>query len=255
MATDPLTHLEDRIQRLIEGGLARLLAGRLHPREVAVQLARSMEDHLIHGDNNLILAPDAFTVRLSPEDQSALLAAHPDITARLAEELIMLARESGFTLLAAPQVKLLSDPEVETHHLQIVAHHSEIGQDATESMHPRREQEAKAVHATQAALITQSGSAILLNLPVINLGRQRDNTVILDGPNVSRRHAQIRLRFGHYTLFDLGSTSGTTVNGEPVQEAVLHSGDVIGIAGTSLIFVDEAGSPGEPSSQSAPPLD
>ena len=87
---------------------------------------------------------------------------------------------------------------------------------------------------------------MVLDKPVINLGRQRDNDVIVDDPTVSRHHAQIRLRFGNYVLFDLGSSGGTTVNGHPVQERVLQSGDVIGLARSrGLLYIEDGGDEAE----------
>jgi pSer/pThr/pTyr-binding forkhead associated (FHA) protein len=56
---------------------------------------------------------------------------------------------------------------------------------------------------------------------------------------VSRHHAQIRLRFGQYVIFDLGSQAGTMVNGKPIQQKALEPGDVISLAGVSLIYVEE----------------
>jgi pSer/pThr/pTyr-binding forkhead associated (FHA) protein len=56
---------------------------------------------------------------------------------------------------------------------------------------------------------------------------------------VSRRHAQLRLRFGRYTLYDLDSQSGTLVNGQPVQEWVLQPGDVMSLGGVNLIYTED----------------
>ena len=42
-----ISRLESRVERLVEGTFARLFAGRLHPREVALQLARAMEDNVL----------------------------------------------------------------------------------------------------------------------------------------------------------------------------------------------------------------
>ena len=53
---------------------------------------------------------------------------------------------------------------------------------------------------------------------------------------VSRRHAQIEIVAGRCVLNDLASTNGTTVNGAPVSQQVLHDGDVIGIGGVELRF-------------------
>ena len=54
---------------------------------------------------------------------------------------------------------------------------------------------------------------------------------------VSRRHAQIgELGWSSSVLRDLGSTNGTTVNGEPAADHVLADGDVISLGGVELRF-------------------
>ena len=52
------------------------------------------------------------------------------------------------------------------------------------------------------------------------------------GPNVSRRHAEVRRIGEGYSLVDLGSTNGTDVNGQRIQETALMNGDVIELGTT-----------------------
>ncbi len=46
-----------------------------------------------------------------------------------------------------------------------------------------------------------------------NIGRLEDNDFVIHASSISRQHARITLDSGSYYLQDLGSTSGTTVNG------------------------------------------
>jgi pSer/pThr/pTyr-binding forkhead associated (FHA) protein len=79
--------------------------------------------------------------------------------------------------------------------------------------------------------------------PLITLGRKLDNHLVLADPHVSRRHAEIRLQSGRFVLRDLNSTAGTRVNGQLIHEHPLQPGDVIVIAGSSLIYGEDAGGP------------
>jgi hypothetical protein len=78
-----------------------------------------------------------------------------------------------------------------------------------------------------------SGSVINQSFPFaesIVLGSAEDCDVHLDEPGVAARHAEIRLLDGRsLQLKDLGSKSGTLLNGEPVTETLLGSGDEIRI--------------------------
>lgn len=81
------------------------------------------------------------------------------------------------------------------------------------------------------------GKEIALDETVSTLGRASDNTVAcLNDANVSRYHAEIEERDGEYWLIELGSSNGTTVNGEDFEtEKLLHNGDVILLGGSSKV--------------------
>lgn len=79
-----------------------------------------------------------------------------------------------------------------------------------------------------------SGSVINQSFPFdesIVLGSSSDCDVQLEGQGVSPRHAEIS-RIGDKSLLlkDLGSETGTLLNGESVSESQLGSGDEIRIA-------------------------
>jgi len=62
----------------------------------------------------------------------------------------------------------------------------------------------------------------------------RDGDIALPDPRVSRKHAAITLEGGRLTLEDVGSTNGTTVNGEPLppgRSVELHAGDTVAFGG------------------------
>ena len=65
-------------------------------------------------------------------------------------------------------------------------------------------------------------------MPETSLGRDGDNTVIIESDFVSGRHATIIYRQGAWWLIDLGSTNGTIVNNTPLRKpSPLHYGDII----------------------------
>lgn len=78
-----------------------------------------------------------------------------------------------------------------------------------------------------------SGSVINQSFPFgesIVLGSSADCDVQIDEAGVAARHAEIRLLDGKsLQLKDLGSDTGTLLNGEPVTETLLGSGDEIRI--------------------------
>jgi hypothetical protein len=239
MRNESLSRFEEQIQRLVEGGFARLFAGRLHPREVAVRLAHAMEDHARLNGNGQRRAPDIYTVRLNPRDHEVVLTAEPDLATRLAEGLVDFAQGVGMTLTHVPEVRLLADSGVPEHTIAVAARHAEKIRETTQLL-PRMDTKGRGLGTgPRAYLLRNDNEQIPLEKAIVSLGRLRTNDIIFDGAGVSRQHAQIRVRFGRHVLFDLGSTGGTWVNGSQVQEKVLQSGDVISLANTTLIYVTE----------------
>lgn len=60
------------------------------------------------------------------------------------------------------------------------------------------------------------------------IGRDLSNDLVINDPEISRRHARLFLQGNGYILEDLGSTNGTFVNGQRlVGPNVLRPGDVI----------------------------
>ena len=69
------------------------------------------------------------------------------------------------------------------------------------------------------------------------LGRSRDADVVLDDPNVSRHHAEVRPSGGSWIVNDLGSTNGIKVNGRRVNgPQSLKRGDVIELGTSRVTF-------------------
>ncbi len=77
-----------------------------------------------------------------------------------------------------------------------------------------------------------------LNQNIVRLGRHLDNNVVLHEDAISRFHAEIRYENGSYVLHDQQSTAGTFVNNQRIERCVLNSGDVISLAGLSIMFVN-----------------
>jgi len=68
------------------------------------------------------------------------------------------------------------------------------------------------------------------------IGRSRSCQVTLASPDASRRHAEIVPASAGHLLRDLGSTNGTYLNGERIEERALRSGDRIEIGNELLTF-------------------
>src|SRR5262249_36870069 len=62
------------------------------------------------------------------------------------------------------------------------------------------------------------------------------NAIRLHDTEVSRRHAELRQEEESYRVTDLGSANGTFVNGQLIDQAMLHSGDRLQLGQTIMLF-------------------
>lgn len=65
----------------------------------------------------------------------------------------------------------------------------------------------------------------------LRIGRAQDNELLVEGPHVSRHHAEFRpLPGGRFEIVDLGSHNGTYVNGQPVdRRRIIGPHDIVGV--------------------------
>lgn len=66
------------------------------------------------------------------------------------------------------------------------------------------------------------------------IGRDPDAEVCIDDAGVSWEHARIEDQGGSWSLIDMGSTNGTVVNGQKVEERPLQHGDKL-VFGTTMV--------------------
>ena len=71
--------------------------------------------------------------------------------------------------------------------------------------------------------------AIELQPGTISLGRSAENNFHIEHPSVSSAHCQVTVSDSGTWLKDLGSTAGTFVDGELVEETKLKTGQIIRI--------------------------
>jgi two-component system, NtrC family, sensor kinase len=72
----------------------------------------------------------------------------------------------------------------------------------------------------------------------LTLGRDGSNLIQLNDSEASRQHARIRKGEAGYLLTDLGSSNGSFVNNEPVQERLLKTGDRVLLGRSLMLFTD-----------------
>jgi hypothetical protein len=245
-----LRSLESKIAGLVEGTFSRAFRSEVRPVEIARKLAREMEEHKSVSVSHTYV-PNEYRVFLSPRDRDRFASYEDALATELAGYLLEHARRERVAMISRAVVEFETDDRlglgefgIQTRHVQ-AEHELERPDDAQEesgrtmiysTAGPVPEPlEERARAPQQRGLLLVDGKRVVVGTTGATIGRSRQCDVVLDDPNVSRRHAEIRPRGGSWVLTDLGSTNGSSLNGTRIgSPEVVKPGDQIEI-GTSLI--------------------
>jgi FHA domain len=97
------------------------------------------------------------------------------------------------------------------------------------------------------------GQAFDLIKPVVIIGREAGNDVVIEDAQVSRHHAKLTQQGASYIIEDLGSTNGTFIDGHRVMTpTLLNIGAKLGFGDTVVLEV-QPGTVGEQPQPMMPP--
>ena len=249
-----LKNLENKIAGLVEGTFSRAFRSEVRPVEIARKLAREMDEHKSFSVSRTY-APNEYRVFLSPRDRERFAGYEAALTAELAGYLLEHARRERLTLLSRPVIEFETDDrlglgefgiqtrvaqpedepvsvpaEVQSGRTMVYSTAERVSEPLEERGRPR----------AQTALLLIDGRRVVINAGGATIGRGRASDIVLNDPNVSREHAEIRPRGGSWVIADLGSTNGSQLNGRRLEGSeVLRSGDEIELGESTMTFTLE----------------
>jgi hypothetical protein len=213
-----LQQFEERLERLVEGTLAKPFRNNLQPVEIGRRLTREMDLHRRVGVRGLI-APNAFVVTLAPADVERFANFIDALSRELSDAAREHAKVEGYSFVGPVEVEIFEGPKLKAGRFTVEA---EVREDADGGF--------------LAELVLTDGRRVQIGTEPLVIGRLPECGVVLADSNVSRRHAELRRAGDTVVLTDLGSTNGTRVNGAPIRERTLASGDEVSVGSTRLIF-------------------
>ena len=250
-----LRSLEAKIEGVVQGAFSRAFKSTVQPVELARKLAKEMEEHKTVSISR-VYVPNQYAVFLSPKDRAQFEGYEGALTKELSDYLLEHARNEGLALVTRPAVAFRTDERLGVGEFGIQA--TLVTPPGEESREPGPEgpapefghtmvyspdREARRLVPNESAgraLLVGEGRRRMLSGSKLVLGRSREADIVIDDPNVSRRHAELRQADGGWTIADLGSTNGVKVNGHRVEQAELSPGDGIVLGTTELTFEVES---------------
>jgi hypothetical protein len=245
-----LRSLESKLAGLVEGTFSRAFKSEVRPVEIARKLAKEMDDHKVQSLSR-VYAPNEYAVWLSAEDRKQFEGHEEELARELSGYLLEHARREKITLGTSPRVAFKTDERLRLGEFGIQARrvqaparehdppsqgdegHTMVYSVADRVAEPLREPDPR---RGRARLLVEGRSEAVGSKGAV-LGRSRDADVVLDDPNVSRHHAEVRPSGGSWIVNDLGSTNGIKVNGRRVNgPQSLKRGDVIELGTSRVTF-------------------
>ena len=237
-----LKDFENKLESLFEGFFAKSFRSGLHPLEIAKKLTRTMEENKMVSVSR-VYAPNSYTVFVSPRDKQKLTAFEAGLKLELQEFLKSKAKEEGLTILGTPEIEIVDRKELALGEIKVESKlitpqglpaDRQAGLPDDEDASPEPEE----LGPSRASLVSlgDPGEVFPLVKDTVTIGRLESNDIVVDDPEVSRVHAEIRRSKGQFVLVDLGSTNGTLVGKRRVQAERLKHKDVLSLGKTDFEF-------------------
>jgi hypothetical protein len=236
-----LDKFEQSMERLMEGTAGALFNQDLDPAVIGKKLEQSMlaQQRASMGTS---IVPNVFVVGLHPRDYAQVAGYRASLSRQMETFLAQVATGRKLSVVDRIQVTITEDAKAGRRRPNVDAtiadrrsgapdHDPDPG--ATSSF--RSGSGVSSLTASLRALEGPNRGRVYIVPPgSTNVGRSPENDIILDSPEVSRRHARIECGNRGVRIHDLNSANGTRVNGEAIRVADVETGDEITFGGQRM---------------------
>ena len=212
-----LDSFEKGLERAVNSAFAKTFRSGIQPVEIASALRSELDKKAAVVSRDRILAPNTFTVRLSPADEEKMAAVGPALLDELDGLVKKHARAQGYSFAGAVTIELRRDESVSTGTLRV-------------------DSETAQGRVSWRAVVDVEGRRHPLTASRTVIGRGSDADITISDSGTSRKHVEILWDGERAMVRDLGSTNGTKLNGVKVGEASLAPDSTITIGRTDIVF-------------------
>jgi hypothetical protein len=203
-----LKDVENRLERIFERTFSRPFKNALQPIEIGTRIIREVDlTRRLSAQGQI--SPNLIRVWLGPEDAERFDGFQKALITELEETVRQHAVSEGYSFVGPVKVEIYIDDDLNVGVVEVKTEF--VGGES------------------QPRLIASDGRSFAVgDLPLI-VGRAPDVEVVVNDPNVSRRHAEVWRTSEGVAIRDLQSTNGTFVNGHRVTAVSLSPRDDVTI--------------------------
>jgi hypothetical protein len=259
--------VEKRMESLVEGVFGRAFRKQVHPVEIAKGLTKQMDENRMVSVSRTY-APNDFTIHLSKPDAESIQAYQGALRDELIQYASTHAQSKNYHLMTPPKVRFVTEDSLRFGEFGVTAKLTggdgprEKGAPDDTSGQTRifrtektgsEAQGTSAISAEEARkhglareiveLVLEDGAYPLEGRGPWSIGRSEENDIVIQDPNVSRRHARLLRSENGFVVEDLGSTNGTLLDSAPIDHERIENGDELTFGGITARFVHRMDGP------------
>lgn len=251
-----LEKFEQSIERLMEGTSGSLFKQNLQPAEIGKKLERAMLAQQ-RASMGTAIVPNVYIVTLHPKDFAQFADYRGGLARQMEAWLAQVATERNLSVVDRIRVSINEDATATRRNPGVTASISDSRTLPDDRAHWRTPPPAQATSVYRVESPESRRSASLRAIDGVHkgrtfivppgttsVGRAPENDIVLDSPDVSRRHARIECNRNGIRVHDLNSTNGTRVNGEAIRISDVEERDELSFGGQRLVIEIHATDPG-----------
>ena len=221
-----LDSFEKGLERAVNGAFARTFRSGIQPVEIASALRSELDKKAAVVSRDRILVPNTLTVHLAPADDEKMSAIGPALIGELTEIVRNHAASQHYSFAGPVSVTLQRDDSLATGTLR-------VGSRSAEG------------RVSWRGVIDVAGTRHPLRTGRTVIGRGSDADITVADSGTSRKHVEILWDGERAMVRDLGSTNGTKLDGQRIEQAPLPPESTVTIGRTEIVFrvVPEAAPP------------
>ncbi|MEQ6896215.1 DUF3662 and FHA domain-containing protein [Microbacterium sp. KR10-403] len=212
-----LDSFERGLERAVNGAFAKTFRSGIQPVEIASALRSELDKKAAVVSRDRILVPNTLVVRLAANDAERMAGIGPALIGELTEIVRTHAASQHYSFAGPVSVTLQSDPTLSTGTLRVDSRTAE----GTVSWR---------------GVVDIAGTRHPLRKGRTVIGRGSDADITVADAGTSRKHVEILWDGERAVVRDLGSTNGTTVDGQKVSQAPLPPDSTVQIGRTDIVF-------------------
>ncbi len=212
-----LDSFERGLERAVNGAFAKTFRSGIQPVEIASALRSELDKKAAVVSRDRILVPNTLVVRLAPNDSDRMTAIGSALIGELTEIVRTHAASQHYSFAGPVSVTLERDANLSTGTLRVQSRTAE----GTVSWR---------------GVVDIAGTRHPLRKGRTVIGRGSDADITVADAGTSRKHVEILWDGERAMVRDLGSTNGTSLDGQQVSEAPLPPESTVRIGRTDIVF-------------------